>query len=331
MPEHIPAWKRLGLKVENSVTEDPLAIAAHIETADVTQKKTKELKRKRQAMKSASIDISEKKPPKRVKLPKSERAPPPEKDQLVYLKQYSQDKKNWKFSKQKQNWILKNIRHIPDSYIVYLEEYVSGMVGGSRDRLIESLTQVVKNWNEAAEKVALALENPDEKNETEKDTKENAQDKENDSAEPVDFDYAKRAKELIEKMTGEKVVLSGVEEEEEKEEEEAEEDKKKEHQDNEGKFTPSEDLKDEIAVDRSNLIIDNVEVSEYIDEDDFKDPPGASKNANQEDTNAVVTESIGLSETDTDSKKKVKKDKKKNKKKEKKDKKSNKEKKDPEA
>lgn len=122
-----PAWKRAGLKRASTATEtyDPLAAG---------------LKR--------SADRGPIKPPKRIKQPKSERSPGPVPDQLVYLRQYSENREEWKFSKQKQNWILKNLFDISSDYNDAIIKYVEGIQGGSRTRVLEAAEKIVDNWNE---------------------------------------------------------------------------------------------------------------------------------------------------------------------------------------
>lgn len=155
----VPAWKKIGLKIKDDQESGDSLSITHLESATITNKQAKKLN-KRKA--TTSIDSSNKKPPKRVKVPKSERPPPPEKDQLYYLRQYHTDRDNWKFSKQKQNWILKNIRNIPKDFETALVSYVEGLQGGSRDRMVEDLKVVVGKWNDiqavAEAKVMAQLE-----------------------------------------------------------------------------------------------------------------------------------------------------------------------------
>ncbi|ANB13666.1 hypothetical protein AWJ20_4609 [Sugiyamaella lignohabitans] len=165
MPEEfVPAWKKLGLKVKQT---DPLAVGI------VGTEQNENVKRKRKEPKQetdANAEKGPKKPPKRVKLPKNERPPPPEADQLAYLRQYHEDKENWKFSKQKQNWILKNLYTIEESYAEALDSYVDGLVGGARDRVVEEARKVISEWNEF-----MTKEDEEEKEKEESTSKEVAE------------------------------------------------------------------------------------------------------------------------------------------------------------
>lgn len=265
MSEHIPAWKRIGLKVQEELQNDPLALTEHLESGKVTNKQAKQLsKRKRAVEASTNADgTTEKKPPKRVKLPKSERGPAPEKDQLAYLKAYTDDLPNWKFSKQKQNWILKHIRVIEDKYEQYLVKYLVGLQGGSRDRLVEELKKVMESWNiaqqeykkkllEAKDRVERAEEAKKEEEakaskELEEITKSKRKSKQQpqkkaEEVESVDADYALRARKIVLAITEEEITLEGIDnaDEEEKKEEGSEETKE-----DEKKETSSEPAKEE--------------------------------------------------------------------------------------
>lgn len=217
MASQVPAWKKLGLKVKEDLQEDPLALTTHLDNAHVTNKQAKKLnKQKRKAEESAP---GNKKPPKRVKLPKSERAPPPEKDQLAYLRQYSEDKANWKFSKQKQNWILKNLREVPEKYEAALVDYLEGLQGSSRTRLADDLKKVIATYNEIIEKAEAKVEAELEAklNGTAKPTEE----EKNEQKKPAqiepqedvpDLAYAVRCRNLIKVLNDEVVEVKGVEE-----------------------------------------------------------------------------------------------------------------------
>lgn len=209
----IPAWKRLGLKVK-AAEDNPIAIA-HIESGIVTNKQAKILnKQKRKAAKEEGYT------PKRAKVPKSERGPPPEKDQLAYLRQYHLDRDAWKFSKQKQNWILRHIRDIPRDYEDALAAYLEGIQGGSRDRVVEDLHKVVAKWNDllavAESKVMAELEKrrrakdmPSAEVATEpKETPEKETPETEEAS--VDEAYARRCQSLIRALTDELVTLRGL-------------------------------------------------------------------------------------------------------------------------
>lgn len=188
----VPAWKRLGLKVKETVENDPLAPGQQPAPKKTNQKK-------REAPSEAPQDEEEsktqKKPPKRQKLPKAERKPPPEADQLVYLRTYSQEKDAWKFSKSKQNWILRHIYNqaaIPETYKEYLVDYLLGIQGGAKDRIVEDAKAVISEWN-----TFMATDDKDEKETDDKDSDEkedNAQD-----TEKAEKKQQKKAKKVAEK------------------------------------------------------------------------------------------------------------------------------------
>ncbi|KAG7692823.1 hypothetical protein KL951_004834 [Ogataea haglerorum] len=212
-----PAWKRLGLKIKETVENDPLGIT-----------KVNILKKR----KAEAGPDTEKKPPKRKKLPKNERPPPPEKDQLKYLRQYHEDRANWKFSKAKQTWILKNLKSIPHEYDEALKAYIASIQGGSRDRVRDQMMAVVDKWNSAArralEDMQKASEGAEEseKKEEEKDEKDEEdgneeakgdtkeKEEKKDAAEDIpEFDFVMRAKALVEVITNEQVLVEGMAEE----------------------------------------------------------------------------------------------------------------------
>lgn len=163
----VPAWKKLGLQVK----ETPKEVK---DTKETKEKKdgneTNKLKRHLETNDDTSKEeTKQKKPPKRPKLPKSERKPPPEADQLVYLRLYTQDKKQWKFSKSKQNWIIRHVYDtnvIPPSYHEYLINYLEGVQGGIRARIVESSEKIINEWN------TFMSEKDDSEKEDEKDEKE---------------------------------------------------------------------------------------------------------------------------------------------------------------
>ncbi|EGW31858.1 uncharacterized protein SPAPADRAFT_62470, partial [Spathaspora passalidarum NRRL Y-27907] len=202
MSSTVPAWKRIGLSVKKDSGDDSLNIATtRVENADLTTKQIKKLSNKTKAQSQHKIE--KKKPPKRIKLPKSERPPPPVKDQLTYLKQFETDRDNWKFSKQKQNWILKNIKNIPQEYETSLAVYIESLQGGSRDRLIPELKQVIEKWNvqyeEAERKIEEELAKKAEGSETSNEEKEKKE-SEPEKASEVNLEYAVRCFNLLKKL-----------------------------------------------------------------------------------------------------------------------------------
>lgn len=156
--EHIPAWKRVGLQVQKNTEEENVFTPVHLEEGKLTHKQKKKLVNRNRDESQEKDKSTPRKPPKRLKKPKSERGPPPEKDQLAYLRQFEHDRANWKFSKQKQNWILKNIRYIPVPYENSLKVYISSVQGGSRERLIDDLVDVIDKWNKKIEEMDAKIE-----------------------------------------------------------------------------------------------------------------------------------------------------------------------------
>lgn len=134
----IPAWKRLGLKQAKG-------------TPKQSEKAYDPLKEGLKRAHEAGETVKPAKPAKRPKVSKADRpAPSHELDQLAYLRQFSEDRANWKFSKQKQNWILKHMfTEISDErYDQPLLDYIEGLMGSSRNWVAESARDVVKRWNE---------------------------------------------------------------------------------------------------------------------------------------------------------------------------------------
>lgn len=221
-----PAWKRIGLKVTQE--SDPLALTTHLESANATKNEkkaiTKQIKRK--------APEGTKKPPKRVKLPKLERKRP-EPDQLAYLRQFKEDKLLWKFSKQKQNWILKNLETIPATYDEALYEYLEGIQGQLRDRLVEQLREVTTQWNAIAEETQRKVEAElNGEGETETKPTEGDQQKpksilkktndkqEQETPKGPKFDWAVKCQKLVELLDGEKITLIGIDDKPESADEE---------------------------------------------------------------------------------------------------------------
>jgi WKF domain len=215
--ETVPAWKKLGLKVKDSATSSYDPLSAGLQSS------------KRSLAKADGNAVQEKKPAKRIKLPKNERKPPPEADQLVYLRQYLTDRDQWKFSKQKQNWILKNLYEIAESYEEALIAYVCGLQGGSKDRVVEEARVLVKNWNE----FMSGGEEGQEKDHNDNEEKQGEENKEPENVEegkaklkqtkqvepklqPPSEEKAKRAQQIVYKLTGDLVSLMFLEEDREK-------------------------------------------------------------------------------------------------------------------
>jgi hypothetical protein len=254
----VPAWKRLGLKVKAVVNNDPLALVApRVGDAEVdeqqqkskTKVKTKatiETKKRKvdgeddyDAEKSAVIS---KKPPKRVKLPKGEKKKLlgehyAIRDQLQYLRTFAQDRENWKFSKQKQNWVIKNIRQVPEDYEEDLIVYLKSVQGGSKERIVADMAAVVAEWNkmvadaeaqmeadlskteaEAEAETAGGKTDKDSNNAKDKDSKKKKKQKpqpvkKEQQHSPPDYDYAVRARTVHAALTDEKLRLASIDDE----------------------------------------------------------------------------------------------------------------------
>lgn len=71
---------------------------------------------------------------------------------LVYIKAYLNDRENWKFRKQKQNWVLRNwmdVSAVPDGaegYDAALAEYIKGLQSeGARDRVLKEGKEIIES------------------------------------------------------------------------------------------------------------------------------------------------------------------------------------------
>ncbi|KAG7898094.1 hypothetical protein KL905_004413 [Ogataea polymorpha] len=283
-----PAWKRLGLKIKETVENDPLGITK----VNIIKKR-----------KADPGQNTEKKPPKRKKLPRNERPPPPEKDQLKYLRQYHEDRSNWKFSKAKQTWILKNLKNIPQEYDEALKSYIASVQGGSRDRVKDEMMAVVDKWNKAARRALEEMQkgsesaeereekddNKDEEHtnrEAEDDAKEKEADKDAAKEDVPDYDFVMRAKALVEAITKEQVLVEGMAGD-------SLEEGDKQHLDGRGEVE---------AV--NPMIVEEVDVQEYVGDEDEQ----LEVKPNGEDTE-VVQEVEEKHKEKTTKAKKTKKDK----------------------
>ena len=78
---------------------------------------------------------------------------------LEYLQQYSTDRQSWRFNKNKQTGLLKNLfdtHLVPPEYNPSIVDYVSGLQGGAaQHRLIESATSVLRAIAEWDQEVDL--------------------------------------------------------------------------------------------------------------------------------------------------------------------------------
>ncbi|CCE82909.1 Piso0_002670 [Millerozyma farinosa CBS 7064] len=255
--DSIPAWKKLGLQVNSESSDNVLHTTTHLDGDKLTKKDLKKIKEVNEKNASAK---SEKKPPKRVKKPKSERGAPPEKDQLNYLRQYTEDRANWKFSKQKQNWIVKNLENIEDKYEGDLLAYLEGMQGGSRDRVIESCQNTISRWNDLVEKIEAKLDQEsDPSNNEESDDKADSDgsDTAKASTEPqetVNRDFVKRCITILKVLTEITPLVKGFESNEDSKPEKVSKPEEDIIPEEDEKFSSQEESK-------NTLIIDEVEVA----------------------------------------------------------------------
>ncbi|RKP31177.1 hypothetical protein METBISCDRAFT_26771 [Metschnikowia bicuspidata] len=206
----VPAWKRLGLVVKKDASNDALPTTEHLDDANVTHKQAKKIARKNSES-SSGCSRSDKKPPKRIKLPKSERKGPVERDQLAYLKRFVNDREHWKFSKQKQNWLLKNIEHISPQYHAALALYVDSIQGGARTRLQEHLHSVLAEWNKTARILEARVE-AELFGDKDADAKEKETQKEKEEVKGPTRKYASICKMLLDVLWDEPVEMVGYEE-----------------------------------------------------------------------------------------------------------------------
>lgn len=134
----IPAWKKVGLK--------------QVKTSKAAAKTAYD-PLKEGLKRSADIGETKKiaKPPKRQKVKKSEKPKAThELDQLLYLRTYTESRDTWKFSKQKQNWILKHLydEAIAQEYDEVLLNYIDGLQGSAREWAVDDAKEIVKKWND---------------------------------------------------------------------------------------------------------------------------------------------------------------------------------------
>lgn len=63
-----------------------------------------------------------------------------------YLIDFEQNPKNWKFNKNKQTWIMKNLHSIPREYDSALKAFLKNIKGASKIRLIDNLRYEIDQW-----------------------------------------------------------------------------------------------------------------------------------------------------------------------------------------
>ncbi|XP_013782013.1 uncharacterized protein C7orf50 homolog [Limulus polyphemus] len=77
---------------------------------------------------------------------------------LLYLKLWHTDRHNWSFKKIQQIWLLKNLyqtEQISDDEFEILLEYLVGLKGAARERLVEEAEKLIRTWE-----IQLQTENP---------------------------------------------------------------------------------------------------------------------------------------------------------------------------
>lgn len=288
--DSIPAWKKLGLQVNSDSSENVLHTTTHLDGDKLTKK---DLKKIQEVNKKNASAKSEKKPPKRVKKPKSERGAPPEKDQLNYLRQYTEDRANWKFSKQKQNWIIKNLENIEDKYEGALLAYLEGMQGGSRDRVIESCQNTISRWNDLVEKIEAKLDQEsDQLNNEESNDKADTDGQDKDKAstetqESVNRDHVKRCITILKVLTETTPLVKGFESEEDSKPEENSKPEDEPELEEGEKSSSQEEPK-------NTLIIDEVEVAGLS-----KKEQEVQKEVEKIQNNSTLSHSEGIDLTDS--------------------------------
>jgi hypothetical protein len=147
-------------------TPEPVKVQEHVDTG-LREKE----RRVRRAQKSDSIvnkpkDTSKSKKPKSGKVSKIVKLlKPTSRPFLDYIKQYHEDRASWKFNKNHQNHLLKNIfdlNVIPSDYAHLIYYYVRGLQGGVRTRLRDTAISIkVKDIEDGAagfgDKMALDI------------------------------------------------------------------------------------------------------------------------------------------------------------------------------
>lgn len=211
--DHVPAWKRFAINNKNEgkreIEDDPLNVTTHLATGSLTKKQKKSILNGTDNDLPKKVKNKDKKQ-KKAKLPREERLEKKQrvlKDQLRYLIEFYlkdsdelpdklyqlesirsnydendiKSKKDesavvdvWKFSKQKQNWLLKhfhNFDEIPAEYDELLLNYFKDMKGRSKYELIKLCNEKLETWNkyiaeqeEKMQKIINGEENEDNKN-----------------------------------------------------------------------------------------------------------------------------------------------------------------------
>jgi hypothetical protein len=136
--EQDPSFQPKSNQVFN--TPEPPKVEEQIDTA--LSEKERRVKRVKVKKTEESQNTSKQKKPKSPKPSKIVKTPkaPSARPFLVYLKQYHESRRTWKFNKNHQNHLLKhifNVEVIPSDHAHLIYEYVRGLQGGVRTRLRE--------------------------------------------------------------------------------------------------------------------------------------------------------------------------------------------------
>jgi hypothetical protein len=128
----------------------PAQVHEHFDTnLDEKERRVKRVAKTQPEVKSKSKDTPKKKQ-KAQKIAKSTNTTT--RPFLAYLRQYHEDRANWKFNKNHQNHILKNafnLDAIPSDHAPLLYEYIRGLQGGVRTRLRDAALAVKVKDQEA--------------------------------------------------------------------------------------------------------------------------------------------------------------------------------------
>ncbi|CAI4037597.1 hypothetical protein SMKI_03G0720 [Saccharomyces mikatae IFO 1815] len=175
----------------NIIDDDPLNITTHLSTGNLTKKEKKRIINGEKKSTKKEKRVSKPGTKKKEKLSKEEKDSKKNrilKDQLRYLIDFFKTKSEskfpapilelesvkenygnsltkdesvdsgvvevWKFSKQKQNWLIKhffNLDEIPSIYNDLLLLYFKDLQGKSKDELISKCQDKLKQWNDYAE------------------------------------------------------------------------------------------------------------------------------------------------------------------------------------
>lgn len=202
MSEHVPAWKRFqikktdeGKKAEEEL--DSLIVSTHLSTGSLSKKEKKRIIRGDDVSQTKNKVSKQSKGKKREKLARDERLKKKEtvlKDQLRYLidfytlqcelelpeavKELPSVKENialgsaaedknvvkdvWKFSKQKQNWLIKHILsldELPSVFNPLVIKYFEDLKGGSKTQMIEQCLDIVNKHNTYLQKQKQEMAN----------------------------------------------------------------------------------------------------------------------------------------------------------------------------